>query len=409
MTTPIRGIQQRDSTPEHAGAEVARSWKERVPESAESDLGGILSAMADIIFALDSEGRFTLYHAPETGALYTPPEKLLGQKPIDVLPGTAAVLFADAFERATRGETTEFEYELTVAGKPHWYAAKLSPLANAAGFAGCVVVAREMTERVRKQRSLQDVQELLEQQVRERTSALERVNLRLQEEISKRKRVEEQLQQLAREAVNAQEQERHRLSQALHDQAGQALTTLKIGLELLEEDIPVERMDLRMRVVRCIDNVDEIAQLLRSLARNLRPPALDHVGLAPTLEAFCEEFAQRTQLSVSFRAADLPPLSEPAMICLYRCLQEALTNVARHAHASWIKVELRHEDSGTCLVVEDDGRGFDVASRFDDWTWGTGVGLLGMRERLEALGGRLEISSWPGQGTCLIARVPHQP
>ena len=97
------------------------------------------------------------------------------------------------------------------------------------------------------------------------------------------------------------------------------------------------------------------------------------------------------------------------MICLYRCLQEALTNVARHAHASWIKVELRHEDSGTCLVVEDDGRGFDVASRFDDWTWGTGVGLLGMRERLEALGGRLEISSWPGQGTCLIARVPHQP
>jgi signal transduction histidine kinase len=365
--------------------------------------------MADIIFALDNEGRFTLYHAPETGALYPPLENLLGQKPMDVLPRTVAVLFADAFERATRGETTEFEYELTVNGKPHWYAAKLSPLANAAGFAGCVVVAREMTERVRQQRSLQDVQELLEQQVRERTSALERVNLKLQEEISKRKRVEEQLQQLAREAVNAQEQERRRLSQALHDEAGQALTTLKIGLELLEEDIPVERMDLRMRVVRCIDNVDEIVQLLRSLARNLRPPALDHVGLAPTLEAFCEEFAQRTQLSVSFRAADLPSLSEPAMICLYRCLQEALTNVARHANASWIKVELRNEDSGTCLVVEDDGRGFEVKSRFDDWTWGTGVGLLGMRERLEALGGRLEISSRPGQGTCLVARVPHQP
>ncbi|MDH4137268.1 MAG: PAS domain-containing protein, partial [Anaerolineae bacterium] len=216
----------------------------------------------------------------------------------------------------------------------------------------------------------------------------------------------ERLRRLAEQIVSAQEDERQRLSHALHDEAGQALTALGISLELIREDLPVEFGLLRQRIGDAAALADATMEQIRLLAQDLRPPALDAVGLNPTLEAFCRDFARRTQLSIDYLGLELPMLPEAVNICLYRFLQEALTNVAKHACASQVCVALRYDAETVSLSVEDDGRGFDRQARLSVLGWPMGIGLLGMQERLESLGGRLEIESQPGQGTRLVAHLP---
>jgi PAS domain S-box-containing protein len=213
----------------------------------------------------------------------------------------------------------------------------------------------------------------------------------------------ERLRWLTQQVVSAQEEERHRLSRELHDEAGQSLTALKISLDLIGEDLPVELGSLHQRISEAVALTETTMEQIRLLAYGLRPPALDAVGLNYTLAGLCRDFAMRTQLSIDYAGAELPVLPEAANICVYRFLQEALTNVAKHAHANQVWVALRCDTETVSLSVEDDGQGFEVQARTS-----AGIGLLGMQERIELLGGRLEIESRPGQGTCLIAHIPLQ-
>jgi signal transduction histidine kinase len=216
----------------------------------------------------------------------------------------------------------------------------------------------------------------------------------------------EQLRQLTQQIVSAQEEERQRLSRALHDEAGQALTALKISLELIQQDLAIESGLLRQRLNDAAALVTTTVEQIRLLAQDLRPPSLDTVGLCPTLEGFCRDFAQRTGLSIDYLDRELPLLPDPVNICLYRFLQEALTNVAKHARADQVRVALRYDTETVRLSVEDDGQGFDEQARLSIAGWPMGIGLLGMQERLESLGGRLEIESQPSQGTRLVAHLP---
>jgi signal transduction histidine kinase len=234
-------------------------------------------------------------------------------------------------------------------------------------------------------------------------SALENARLLKQQRDS-----QERLRQLAQQTVSAQEQERQRLSHALHDEAGQALTALRINLELIYEDLPPESGALRQRLRDAAALTSTTMERIRLLAQDLRPPALDAVGLNPTLAGFCLEFSQRTRLAIEYHGLDLPELPEAASICLYRCLQEALTNAAKHAAADQVRVVLSRDPEMLCLSVEDDGRGFDGAAWPSGSAWPKGIGLLGIQERLELLGGRLEIDSRPGEGTRLVASLPIQ-
>ncbi len=218
----------------------------------------------------------------------------------------------------------------------------------------------------------------------------------------------EQLRQLAQQVVSAQEEERRRLSHELHDEAGQVLTALKIGLNLVQADLPTEAQTLHERINEAIALTDMTMERLRTLARNLRPPALDTAGLNPTLEGLCREIARRIQISIEYTGEDLPVLPDMINICLYRFLQEALTNVTKHAQATAVWVKLSASGHTVNLMVKDNGRGFDHQSWLTAESQLKGIGLLGMRERLEVLGGWLEIKSQPGQGTCLIAHLPRK-
>lgn len=214
----------------------------------------------------------------------------------------------------------------------------------------------------------------------------------------------ELLQTLSRQQVDLQESERRAISRELHDEAGQALTSLKVGLRLLEQnaDQPEEVTARTIELRRIADGVQED---LHRLAANLRPASLDHLGLVPALRHYLEEVDRQQPQIVQFEAVGMdgervPPAVE---IALFRIAQEAVTNSVRHAHAERISVVIEERDQRIVMVVEDDGIGFDSEAV----TRGGRLGLVGMRERTEMLGGNLLVESTPATGTTIVAEVPH--
>jgi PAS domain S-box-containing protein len=216
----------------------------------------------------------------------------------------------------------------------------------------------------------------------------------------------ERLRELTRRLVTVQEDERRRISRELHDEAGQALTALSISLEMLQSDLPPEQADLSQKIADAVELTHATLDRIRSLAQMLRPPALDALGLVPTLTGQCQGFQRRMRIQVSTYFSDLPTLPETYNITFYRCLQEALTNIARHAHASHVWVELRQDNGEISLCIEDDGQGMYHTGEDNDQMVAYGLGLVGLQERLELLEGRLEVESKKGQGTRLVARLP---
>ena len=229
---------------------------------------------------------------------------------------------------------------------------------------------------------------------------------RLGESLAKRAAIAFDLsQRVSRDAmrrvVEAQELERRRLARELHDETGQALTSILLGLKTLERSVETKQGRDGVAAVR--DLVVATLQDVRRLAVELRPAALDDFGLAPALERLVETVRQDTPVDVDLEIGigdeRLPTDVETTM---YRIVQEALTNIAKHAAATRISILLTRKERAVVVVVEDDGDGFDAA----DPT--AGLGLAGMRERVTLLGGQLRIETSPGRGTTIAAEVPLQ-
>ena len=214
----------------------------------------------------------------------------------------------------------------------------------------------------------------------------------------------ERLRELTQRLVTAQEDERLRISRELHDEAGQALTSLKISLDLLRSGLPAEQESLRARLADVAGLADETMETLRTLAHDLRPPGLDAFGLNVALEGLCYDFSARTALPVRYHGLDLPELPTAVALSMYRLVQEALTNTAKHAEATQVVVNVARGDGQLELSIADNGKGFPAEA--DAPRQRGGIGLVSMRERAELLGGTLDIETSPGQGTRLIAGIP---
>jgi len=211
-------------------------------------------------------------------------------------------------------------------------------------------------------------------------------------------------QRVARDAVRrvvqAQELERQRLARELHDETGQALTSILLGLKPLEEALADQPERAALAALR--EQVVSALQDVRRLAVELRPAVLDDFGLGPALERLVDGFAEQSDTRVDFHSAlGETRLPTEAETTLYRVVQEGLTNIAKHADAQHVSVSLARRAACVAVVIEDDGAGFDQRTSSGD-----GIGLLGMRERLALLDGRLEIESRPGAGTTIVAEVP---
>ncbi len=198
------------------------------------------------------------------------------------------------------------------------------------------------------------------------------------------------------------EEEARRIAHALHDDAGQLLTSVHLVLEDISRGLSPRA---RERLKRVRGPLDEVEKHLRRLSHELRPTILDDLGLLPALQFLAQGVAARAGVTITVDGPGRPRLPSPVETALYRVVQEALRNSTRHASATRVDIRFAIAPGEASCTVKDDGRGFDpdaVLRRKGD----RGLGLLGMRERLSALGGRLAIDSAPGRGTDLRIHIP---
>jgi signal transduction histidine kinase len=234
----------------------------------------------------------------------------------------------------------------------------------------------------------------MEERVHERTAMLSNAN--------------DALRVLAASVQSAQEDERRRVARELHDDLGQRLAALKLKMHAFEAELQNRIIPGPGRLQGLLEDIDRMIAEVRRISYNLRPMALDDYGLSVALDMLCKEFERvynvPTRLRVNGAAGDLH--DDQLDIALYRVAQGALSNVAKHASARTVSIFMTRDDNHVVLSVEDDGRGFDVASLRKRRDVYSGLGLIGMRERSEMLGGTFSIKSEPEHGTRIQVRIP---
>ncbi len=226
-------------------------------------------------------------------------------------------------------------------------------------------------------------------------------------DVTERRQAEELRRELLRRLVATQEEERRRISRELHDQMGQQLAALMIGLKTLNAE-SYGRQSALSTLRQFQGLTDQLSREVHTLAWELRPPALDDLGLRTALYNYVEEWAERSRIAVDFHSSGFEDVRLPFAheTALYRIAQEALTNVLKHSHADRVSVILERRADHVLVVVEDNGRGFDVEALAATQASGRNLGLLGMRERAELLGGTLNVEATPGVGTSIFVRIP---
>jgi signal transduction histidine kinase len=262
-----------------------------------------------------------------------------------------------------------------------------------------------LEERRRNEHQLREAHEQLadrasqlEAIVESRTAKLAESNKKLRNEMAER-------EALRRKLLHAQEEERRRIARELHDQMGQNLTALNVGLKSLLNE---SRSGLGSRVQRLQELATQTARDLHRVAVELRPTALDDLGLVKAIRTLADTWSTQYGIEVDFEAGQYQPagISSEIETTLYRIFQEALTNVAKHSGATHVALVLRRTPDQVHGIIEDDGRGFDARAPTQSGNGSGRLGLLGIRERLGIVGGTLNVESAPGSGATLIVRVP---
>jgi signal transduction histidine kinase len=271
---------------------------------------------------------------------------------------------------------------------------------------GYAKIARDLTERKQFEEALQRAHDDLEHRVRERTSELARMNSELAAEVQERRAAEAQVKALFKRLMTVQEEERRRIARDLHDQLGQPLTALRLNLDALESR-DVDPASFAERLARARGLAEELDQSIDFLTWDLRPSALDQLGLAAALAQLVNSWSERFTVSAEF-ASSWPEqfrLAAEAEANLYRLTQEALHNIIKHAGARHVSVLLEHRGDRAVLIIEDDGRGFAVSDVLAH-AGSKCLGLVSMRERATLVGGELHIEAALGQGTSVFVYIP---
>jgi PAS domain S-box-containing protein len=314
---------------------------------------------------------------------------------------TASLEKAEIFDTSfrLRGASGEFR----------WFIARNIPLRDEAGqvtgWFGTATDVEAMklaeTALVQSEDRLRLAHGELELRVQERTQALSKALDLLREEAASRREIEEHRHELLRRLVATQEEERRRISRELHDNLSQHMVAVKFGLDRLQREVESHGGPSLPESFRQLGGlVDQLIKAAHRQAWELRPAELDHLGLEAALERYVEDWSRRTEIPVEFISEGDGRLSPEVEIAFYRVVQEALTNVARHADCTTVCVTLGI-NSCSHVSISDNGRGMDTGLK-------TGrLGLLGMRERMAVVGGTLELESAPGKGTIVRARAGH--
>jgi two-component system sensor histidine kinase UhpB len=368
---------------------TSRKQTERALRESEERYRSLAETAHDIIVIINADDQIEYVNQYAAQLIGMTSEEIVGLPRSRFFPVSINDRHLGNFQKVfEHGQPMFTESRLPLPRGELWLSSWLVPLKDESGAVKKILgISRDITERKALEESLRDAKNSLEQRVAERTAELESSRAKLRE--------------LTHLTVSAQENERRRLSRELHDQTGQALIGLKFSLDEILAETPPDLDETRGKIAKTMTQVDELNRQIRNLAHGLRPPILDVAGIDLALKDFCRNFSDETRFPLTYSGAgDLPGLSEEVSISLYRFVQEAVTNVVKHARASEAYVSLRREAGGIVILVKDNGTGFDAAST------PKGIGLLGMEERLGLLGGRLEIKSGRRRGTTLKAVIP---
>jgi signal transduction histidine kinase len=282
----------------------------------------------------------------------------------------------------------------------------MMPLYTGKTLTGFAKIATDLTEKQRHAEELQRARDQLELRVVERTKELAESNSALIREAEARIAGEQQRIYLLRRLVNSQEFERRRIARDIHDQLGQRLTGLRLKLASLRSMVG-EDGDVAARVTRLQEICERLDAEVSFLAWELRPTALDDLGLIEALRTFVHEWSRHHEIDAKFHAVRVSDirLDSDVETHLYRIAQEALNNIMKHADAKNVSVMLERRRNEVILIIEDDGSGFDpAATKPGNRRSGGGLGLTGMKERASLIGGNLEIES-SAAGTTIYVRV----
>ena len=264
---------------------------------------------------------------------------------------------------------------------------------------------RNLLEREQLRKEVEAHRDRLEELVQQRTAELRNTNKRLSLAQHVAQSSEATIKQLMQQTLRVQENERARLSKELHDEIGQSLTALKLLLRRVQGNCREGAATDCLKEAAAA--TDDLMREVRSIAYRLRPSQLDELGLLPSLRWHLDKLVRpqgiAATLSGNINEQRLPADIE---LCCFRVAQEALTNVLRHARASACEVAVNRQGDELALLISDNGAGFAAAGQSDSPASSQTLGLVGMRERIAAVGGKLQINSTPGQGTKILAVFP---
>jgi PAS domain S-box-containing protein len=378
--------------------EAASRERELLAEArrAQEQAAAFLESITDGFLALDREWRFTHVNVEAERINGIRREDQIGKSQWELFPATRGTVLESEWRRAVaEGVPVEFEFYYEPWGA--WFLNRAYPTKDG----GLTVFYRDITARKRSEEALQKAHGELERRVEERTRALARANIRLGQQVAKRKRSEEARTELLRRLVHAQEEEHRRIARELHDDLTQRLAVLAIDAGALEH-LPGCPEEVGTRAHGMQEELAALSESVHSLSRQLHPSIVDDLGLVDALHQECLSLGQREGIAIKCCARDVPTdLPRNVALCVYRVAQEALRNVTRHARCSHASVRLAATKRELVLHVRDRGAGFEVAAQRR-----SGLGLESMRERARLIRARLTVHSRPGEGTQVMLRVP---
>jgi PAS domain S-box-containing protein len=383
---------------------VAQDIDERkLSEQARYTLAAIVDSSDDAIVSKNLYGVITSWNAAAERIFGFTAEEAVGQPVTIIIPPELRHEEAETLKRLKTGERIEhFEtVRRTKSGERLYVSLTTSPIRDSEGrVVGASKIARDISERKQTEVRLQKAHDELEQRVAARTAELQEKN----KELVKQTDV---VRELSGRLLRMQDEERRHIARELHDSVGQLLASISMNIS----SVAKEKGKLSLAAARCVEEnaslIEQVSREIRTMSHLLHPPLLDEVGLESALSWYVEGFAERSKINV---ALELPSVEQrmprELELCLFRIVQECLTNIHRHSESSTAMVRISRAPAEVKLEVEDRGKGIaqETQSRISSGET-PGVGLRGMRERVRQLGGQLEVRS-DDKGTVVIAVLP---
>ncbi len=363
----------------------------------------VVDGLGDGVIVLDLHNRIVDLNPAAQRIVGSPHVEVIGRPVAQVLSA-----FADLLERGRDLNVVQAEITLGEEPAPQHYELRISPLTSRRDHGiGRLVVLHNITDRKRVEAKLQQAKDELEMRVTERTAELQQANEQQRRELAKRKQAEAALRNLAQHLESIREEEKTRIARQVHDELGQMLTALKMDAAWLSRRLSKDDDPLGQKARAMSELISTTIQSVQRISAELRPGLLDDLGLVAALEWQSREFQARTDIDCQLDLADEGglELAPDLKTALFRIFQEILTNVARHAQATAVKISLALHDHQLRLIIQDNGEGITPAQISDPKS----LGLAGMRERLHPWHGELQIEGSPEAGTTVTVTVPLDP